>query len=221
MGLLLSPHAVYAVSITLAWERGEVQPLADAVTGYKIYYGTKSTSYTYPPIDVGNVTSYTINDLDENKVYYFSATAYAGSQEESKFSPEASTFNEFTGTAQVFSRKMQLGSCEIEDEPGDTVEVYLSFDFLTTGGSFMFKPEDTRLTCNAGTFIQRGDNTIEAACVKKGPLGIVTLYRFIFKGFGNASIENPLALSAEVFTIFNQGCPAYVIEMKDLLPLQE
>ena len=104
--------------------------LAD-VSGYKIYYGTESGNYTYPPVDAGNVTSYTINDLDENQIYYFSVTAYASAGEESKFSPEVSTFHEFTGTAQIFPRKQQWNACEMQEEPSEAVEVYLSFNFLS------------------------------------------------------------------------------------------
>ena len=218
-GFILSPHAAYAASITLAWDASVPSALSD-VAGYKIYYGTQSGNYTYPPIDVGNVTSYTINNLDKDEIYYLAVNAYASSGEESEFSTELSTFNEFTGTAQIFSRKMQWGSCEREEEPGDSVEVNLSFNFLPAQGSFMFEPEDTRITCNAGTF-QHDDNTIEAKCFKEGPLGIVKIYSFIFEGSGNASLKDPLSLNAKVFTVFNQECPVYVIEMKDLLPVQE
>ena len=216
----MSPHAAYAASITLAWEASEPGLFAD-VSGYKIHYGTESGNYTSPPVDAGNATSYTINDLDENQIYYFSVTAYASAGEESKFSPEVSTFHEFTGTAQIFSRKLKFNACEMQAEPFETVGVYLSFNFLLA--QFIYKPEGTPLTCDAGTFVQYADNTIEAACVKKGPWG-VTRYRFIFEGFGNASLKDPLALSAEVFevlTIFNPACPVYVIEMEDLLPVQE
>jgi hypothetical protein len=220
MGLLLFPHAVYAASITLAWVPGKVQPFAD-VAGYKIYYGNESGNYTYPPIDAGNVTSYKINDLDKDKIYYLAVIAYASGGEESNFSREVSTFNKFAGTAQIFSRKMQWNSCEIEEDPSDTVDVYLSFDFLPAQGGFIFESQDTRFTCNAGTFIQTDDNTIDAECVKKGPLGIITLYRFIFEGVGNVSLKDPLSLRAEVFPVFNQACPVYVIKMEDLLPAQE
>jgi len=221
-GFVLSPHSVYAASITLAWD-ASVPSAISGVAGYKIYYGTQSGNYTYPPIDVGNVTSYTINDLDKNEIYYLAVSAYASGGEESEFSTELSTFNKFAGTAQIFSRKMQWGSCEREEGFGDSVEVNLSFNFLPAQDSFMLESEDTRITCNAGTFIKHDDNTIEAACVKKGPWG-VTRYRFIFEGSGNASQKEPLSLSAEVFevlTVFNQACPVYVIEMKDLLPVQE
>jgi hypothetical protein len=216
-GFILPPNAAYAVSITLTWDASE-SGLSD-VSGYKIYYGTESGNYSYTPIDAGNVTSYTINNLDEDVIYYLTVTAYAKHHEESKFSIEVSTFNEFTGTAQIFPRKLQWNPCELQSEPSENVEVYLSFNFLLN--QFIYKPEGTLLTCDPGTFIQRDDNTIEAKCFKKGPLGIVTLNYFIFEGFGNASLREPLALNAKVFNIFNQACPLYVIKLEGLLPVQE
>ena len=217
-GFVLSHHAAYAASITIAWEASEPGLFAD-VSGYNIYYGTESGNYTYPPVDAGNMTRFTINDLDENQTYYFSVTAYASAGEESKFSPEVSTFNEFTGTAQIFSRKQQWNACEMQAEPSEIVEVYLSFNFLLA--QFIYTPEDTLLTCDAGTFIQDEDNIIEAECVKKGPLlGIITIYTFKFKGIGNASSKDPISMSSDVFSTFNQECPRYVIEMEDLLPVQ-
>jgi len=214
----LSPHAAYAASITLAWEESEPGP-AD-VSGYKIHYGTESGNYTYPPVDAGNMTRYTINDLDENQTYYFAVTAYASAGEESNFSPEASTFNEFIGTAQIFPRKQQWNACEMQSEPSETAGVTLSFNF--SSAQFIYTPEDTSLSCDAGTFIQDEDNIIEAECVKKGPmLGIFTIYTFKFKGTGNASSKDPLSMSSDVFSTFNQECPRYVIEMKDMMPGQE
>ena len=102
-GFVLSPHAAYAASTTLAWDASE--PGFADVAGYKIHYGTESGNYTYPPVDAGNMTRFTINDLDENKTYYFAVTAYASAGEESKFSPEVSTFHEFTGTVKLFPNK--------------------------------------------------------------------------------------------------------------------
>ena len=217
-GFVLSHHAAYAASITIVWEASE--PGLSDISGYKIHYGTESGNYTYPPVDAGNATSYTINDLDENQIYYFSVTAYASAGEESKFSAEVSTFNEFTGTAQIFSRKQQWNACEMQAEPSEDVRVSLSFNFLL--GQFIYTPEDTLLTCDAGTFTQDEDNIIEAECVKKGPLlGIVTIYTFKFKGIGNASSKDPISMSSDVFGTFNQECPRYVIEMKEMMPGQE
>lgn len=215
LGFVLSPLAVYAESITLAWD-----PSPDAdVTGYRIYYGTESRNYTFPFVDAGNVTQYTINDLDKDEIYYFAVTGWISGGRESPFSPEVSTLSEFAGTARLFARKMQLDSCEMQRGFGDSVEVYMAFNYLRQQGNFIFEPEDRRITCHAGTFIQRDDSTLEAECIQKGPLGLVTLSTLTFRGMGNVSQNDPLAMSAEVYSIFNQECPLYVIEMEALLPV--
>jgi hypothetical protein len=58
------------------------------LAGYKVYYGTSSGSYTRI-IDVGNVTTYTINNLSSG-TYYFAVTAYDIQQIESSYSSEVS-----------------------------------------------------------------------------------------------------------------------------------
>ena len=73
--LLLLSHEIYAESVTLTWDASQ-KPGVD-VSGFMIYYGTESGNYAYPPIDVGNATIYTIEDLDGDEVYYFAVTAYA------------------------------------------------------------------------------------------------------------------------------------------------
>ena len=73
------------VSATLAWNPS-IDPL---VTGYKVYYGVVSQTYTNA-IDVGNVTEVTISNLTEGVTYYFSVTAYIVLGIESPFSNEVS-----------------------------------------------------------------------------------------------------------------------------------
>jgi hypothetical protein len=82
VSLLLSyiPFAS-AAEIRLAWESA-----ADA-SGYRIYYGHASEHYA-SSIDVGNVTSYTL-DLPVKKTY-IALTAYDDSGNESSFSNEVS-----------------------------------------------------------------------------------------------------------------------------------
>ncbi len=84
--LLLIPLGVqhaHGASLTLAWD-----PNPDAnLAGYKVYYGTASGSYSIV-VDVGNWTSLTISSLEAGKTYYFAATAYAASGEESGKSDE-------------------------------------------------------------------------------------------------------------------------------------
>lgn len=203
------------MSITLAWD-----PSPDAyAVGYRIYYGTESRSYSHYPVDVGNVTEYTIKGLLRNKIYYFAVTALDIDGNESDFSPEVSTAREFEGTARLFTRERRSDSCEMQEGPGDSIEVYMAFDFLQ--GDFIFESDDRWLNCrHAGPFIQNDDGTLEAECLKKGPLGIFTLFRLQFSGTGNVSGAYPLAMSAEVYSIFNQECPLYSIEMEELVPAQ-
>ncbi len=59
------------------------------LAGYKIYWGTSSGSYTSSK-DAGNLTTCTITGLDEGKAYYFAATAYDGSSNESGYSNQVS-----------------------------------------------------------------------------------------------------------------------------------
>lgn len=84
--LLLIPLGVqhaHGASLTLAWD-----PNPDAnLAGYKVYYGTASGSYSIV-VDVGNWTSLTISSLEAGKTYYFAATAYAASGDESGKSDE-------------------------------------------------------------------------------------------------------------------------------------
>ena len=83
---------VLAGSITLKWNPNTNQDHAS----YKIYYGTTSRKKTCPPggysnsLNVGNVTTYTLDNLLNNKIYYFSLTAIDTSNNESCFSPQIS-----------------------------------------------------------------------------------------------------------------------------------
>jgi len=70
-GLLVAP-CYSSLSIELEWD-----PSPDPrAVGYEIHYGTESGSYTNA-VDVGNVTSTSIGDLEAGNSYYFVATAYA------------------------------------------------------------------------------------------------------------------------------------------------
>ena len=81
--LLLFPGGTYAAEVSLAWDANSETDLA----GYNIYYGTASHDYTHR-INVGNVTEYTVLDLDDDGTYYFAATAYDRDGNESAYSEE-------------------------------------------------------------------------------------------------------------------------------------
>jgi hypothetical protein len=83
MVTLIALPVLQADSIPLAWN-----PSVDSyVAGYKIYYGVTSHVYTNS-VDVGNVTSATIDGLCQNTTYYFAATSYDANGVESDFSNE-------------------------------------------------------------------------------------------------------------------------------------
>ena len=77
-------EAVAAVPyITLEWDASS----GTDVAGYKIYYGTVSRNYD-TVLDVGDYTSVSIADLEDNETYYFAVTAYNADGEESDYSDE-------------------------------------------------------------------------------------------------------------------------------------
>jgi hypothetical protein len=90
--IFLNTSDLFAGSATLSWDppttNEDGTPLTD-LAGYKIYYGTSSGNYSQS-VDVGKVTTYTAGNLTEGVTYYFAATAYDISTNESKYSNEVS-----------------------------------------------------------------------------------------------------------------------------------
>jgi hypothetical protein len=79
--IFISTPEVSAASIKLAWDPSP-EPL---VTGYRLYYGNSSGNYTNF-IDAGNRTDSTVTGREAGTTYYFAATAYTGTGDESIFS---------------------------------------------------------------------------------------------------------------------------------------
>jgi fibronectin type 3 domain-containing protein len=78
--------------VTLQWDPPDMNtdgtPCTD-LAGYKVYYGKTSRNYD-KWIDVGNVTTYKVTGLGAGCTYYFAATAYDTSRNESTYSNEVS-----------------------------------------------------------------------------------------------------------------------------------
>ncbi|MFO7708481.1 MAG: choice-of-anchor U domain-containing protein [Desulfobacterales bacterium] len=74
-----------AADVTLAWDPNSETDLA----GYRLHYGAASGSYSVH-IDVRNVTTYTVTGLTAGQTYYFAATAYNTSGNESGYSNSVS-----------------------------------------------------------------------------------------------------------------------------------
>jgi hypothetical protein len=80
--LLVPALSCFAADINLAWDANAEADLA----GYRVYVGTASGTYG-SPVDIGNVTAYTVTGLGPG-TYYFAVTAYNASGLESGFSNE-------------------------------------------------------------------------------------------------------------------------------------
>ena len=86
LGILIYTTSSYAAQVTLEWHVNKEQDIA----GYKVYQGTSSRNYD-ASMDVGNWTSTTIADLEDNETYYFAVTAYDTDGNESGYSSEVCT----------------------------------------------------------------------------------------------------------------------------------
>jgi PKD repeat protein len=73
LGMVITAHAA---QVSIGWDTDS----SSSTTGYKVYYGTASRTYTNS-IDVGNTTSYTVPNLTAGTNYYFATTAYCASTE--------------------------------------------------------------------------------------------------------------------------------------------
>ena len=94
---LLFARSAVADDVTLAWDANP-EPYPD---GYMLYYKTGSCCAPYDgvhptdptldsPIDVGDITQYTIYGLSNTETYYFVVTAYDTDHNESGYSNEVS-----------------------------------------------------------------------------------------------------------------------------------
>jgi len=97
MVLQLTADYTHAAQTTLAWDppvNADGTPFT-GVSGYKLYVGSASRSYAQT-IDVGNTTTYALNNLSEGSTYYFAVTDYDGAGNESSYSNEVSKSFPFT-----------------------------------------------------------------------------------------------------------------------------
>ena len=94
-GMFICTTVSYAAHVTLEWSANTEQDLA----GYIIYQGTSSRDYD-ASMDVGNWTSATIANLEENEAYYFAVTAYDTDGNESFYSDEVCVNCQTAGSAE-------------------------------------------------------------------------------------------------------------------------
>ena len=89
---LLWPRTVFAESVSLRWDAPTTNtddtPLTD-LAGFNIYQGTETGVYG-SPVNVGYTLCYLVTGLTAGITYYFAATAYNVSANESSYSNEVS-----------------------------------------------------------------------------------------------------------------------------------
>ena len=91
MLLHLSSGYAHSAQTTLAWDppvNTDGTPFT-GFTGYKLFVGNTSRSYNQT-IDVGNTTSYAVNNLSDGSTYFFAVSDYDGSGNISGYSNEVS-----------------------------------------------------------------------------------------------------------------------------------
>jgi len=143
---LILTQSVLASQIKLAWDPNEEADLA----GYKVYFGTASGAYG-PPIDVGNITKFTLPGFSPGHIYYFAVTAYDTSDNESGFSNEVSGLpsEHFKGLVtkyynDVLDRNPEPGGAEswsAEIERIASYEIDFKEGFLTAAEIFFSSEE--------------------------------------------------------------------------------
>ena len=137
------PSWAHSAEVTLAWDRnGETD-----IAGYRVYYGTLSGHYPFMK-DARSNTSCTIYNLEAGKTYYFAATAYDFTGNESGFSAEIPytvplAGNDAAGMPDDFESRNGLDS-----DPGDTLEDPLEDNSMADEGENLYggRPDssDTR-----------------------------------------------------------------------------
>lgn len=121
--LLILTTYIYADTTVLSWFVNAEPDLA----GYKVYYGNKSRSYT-TVIDVGNVNSYELNELDTLSNYYLAVTAYDSNYHESTFSTEVAIINDSTLTVLIVESVVVMGQTQLDIRFSEPVEKWVAED---------------------------------------------------------------------------------------------
>lgn len=115
-------EAATTESVTIQWAANIEPDLA----GYRIYQGTSSGLYGYA-INVGNITTYAISNLQPEQTYYFAITAYDVHGNESYPSSEVNTNNLSSG---------ETGD-SVEDQDGNISSLTISNVAVTSGKSYV------------------------------------------------------------------------------------
>ncbi len=132
--------------VTLTWDAATDDT---GVEGYYVYSGLQSVaekggSYTFPSIDAGNTTTYTVENLTNGVTYYFAASAYDADGNESEFyskeveaTPESSEIADYTAptvksASAVTNSLVEVTFSEAVELPSDPTS---AFSLTATDGT--------------------------------------------------------------------------------------
>jgi PKD repeat protein len=104
----------FAGQVNLAWNAS-----SGPVSGYKVYYGTASGSYS-SNMNAGNSTTATVASLADGSTYYFAVKAYDSAGNESGFSNEVSKPLTVAAPVASFSADKTSGTAPVTINLADT-----------------------------------------------------------------------------------------------------
>ena len=135
--MVVVTRRVEAGSITLVWDPNPETNIA----GYTVYYGTMSGTYT-STINVGNVTSWTVNGLTDGQTYYFAVDAYTSDGTHSALSAQVSGITDSSNpaalTAPAPSSTLGGSSATFQWSAGTGVSAYHLSIATAPGGSDLY-----------------------------------------------------------------------------------
>jgi len=141
--LLCFQTSSYAKSVTLQWDANSEPDFA----GYKIYYDTDSGALYSgtgavegnSPIDVGNVTEYTLTGLADDEVYFFVVTAYDNETPplESTYSNEVNTLSITSPEGGFYVNATNYTAYTVAGTAAASAsDIIVKFDVVEIGGPF-------------------------------------------------------------------------------------
>ena len=178
LGLMLFVFSVmvsnqaFAAQANLAWDTISTYSDGTPMTnlgGYRIYSGTASKQYTNK-VDVGNLTSYTLNSLTDGATYYFAITAYDTLGNESSYSNELS--KSFATQASTYSLTATAGAGGTITAQGATANL------ATNGTSTISTVSVAQGASQTFTIAPITGYSIAAVSVDGASVGAVATYTF-------------------------------------------
>jgi hypothetical protein len=193
LSLILLPMA-HSAQLTLAWDPNTEADLA----GYKIYYGTASGVYG-SPINVGNVTTYTLTGLIQGQTYFITATACDTSNNESGYSNELNTVSLATSVNPAGAGTVNPTGVRWYNS-GQTVSIS-----ATASPGYMFSGWSGDLSglTNASLLVMNGPKNVTAnfTSVSSGSLSVTPSDGLSSSG----SQGGPFSPSLKIYTLQNTG----------------